>query len=980
MNRKILVALAALCTLGLKGQSRADDGIFPPAPAAKATIDFDGRGFLINGKRTFLASGSLHYARVPRELWRDRLLKFKRAGFNCVETYTFWNVHEPKEGQFNFAGNADLDAFLTLAQSLGLYAIVRVGPYSCAEWENGGYPMWLRNKPDLQVRQTNAAFEKAVDDYFGKLIPIVARHQIHRGGNVVMVQLENEHPQGWGRDAPNEYFRHLRDTALRLGLEVPWFFSGLHHGSDPAGDRSWDSKGRNNPWFTTEFWPGWYDLYGPLSPQNLRRFDRGTWKILAYGGNGYNYYMLHGGTNFDYFNGHEDASCYDYGAAVGQTGDLRPIYYRFKRAATFATSFAEILESSENADANYQNSVKTATGGPIKVTARTSAAGDIAFLDNNNGDSEAQAQFVASDGIAYPKAGPITLKAGEILPVVQNYGLAPNVKLDLCVGRVLGVFQQGKTTTLAVYNNNDPMEIHFTAAGAKILPSFQAGPSPWTQNGAQLVLTTGELTQWGNAHAFQCGDQTIRVLTLTQDGADKTWMANDGKSNWVVCGTSFLRDATLTNGKLRLDTESPMGQATSSPLAFGEKLEPLRFLQSTPVTGQPVHSIALQNWQVGGGNEPIAPQFNDAGWMASENPQQMNSDGDLSPFAWYRTSLNVPANGAYQMAYSAGGGDFQTFLDGKKIDNVSGRGSLSLNLTAGPHNLAIFASHAGRDKFFNYLGPLATVDIKGLNGPAFLSQSRGETVLTKWTFAKAEANAKQPPANANGTNYNIGDDAFDKQSGWGWFQTTLPAQNATDSKILHFTSVDEDATVFLNGQQIGGHEGWNQAFDADIPAGVWKNDGPNILSVLIHNQSFAGGIDKPVSLLTLLSRAPLKGWKMRGGPYQSEKPQWKPFAAMAQSGPQWFRSTFDFRSDVKEVPILRVKMGGMSRGSVWLNGHNLGRYPERVPVDGLYLPESWLLNGANTLAVFDEEGNSPEKVAIEIEPVASRDLKTFVSQ
>ena len=108
-------------------------------------------------------------------------------------------------------------------------------------------------------------------------------------------------------------------------------------------------------------------------------FDRGTWKIIAYGGNGYNYYMLHGGTNFDYFNSNEDASSYDYGAAVGQAGDLRPIYYRFKRAATFATSFAEVLENSENADAKFQT---IASQPKIKVTARQSDAGTLVFLDN----------------------------------------------------------------------------------------------------------------------------------------------------------------------------------------------------------------------------------------------------------------------------------------------------------------------------------------------------------------------------------------------------------------------------------------------------------------------------------------------------------------------------------------------------------------------------------------------------------------------
>src|SRR5215216_2632440 len=271
--KKLLLLLTLGATLATV---RADDNMFPPGAGAKAAIDFDGRGFLLNGQRTFIVSGSLHYPRVPRALWRDRLLRMKRGGFNTVETYAFWNFHEPKEGQWDFSGDKDLDAFLKLAHEMGMYTIVRVGPYVCAEWDSGGYPVWLRFKPGVKVRQDNLEYITYVDKWLDKVMPIVAANQIHRGGAVIMVQLENEHPQGWGREMPNNYFRHLRAKALSLGVEVPYFFSGLHHDSDPAHDNPWDSKNRATPWFTTEFWPGWYDRYG--NPKDWQRFDRGTWK------------------------------------------------------------------------------------------------------------------------------------------------------------------------------------------------------------------------------------------------------------------------------------------------------------------------------------------------------------------------------------------------------------------------------------------------------------------------------------------------------------------------------------------------------------------------------------------------------------------------------------------------------------------------------------------------------------------------------
>ena len=213
----LLAAFASLVSV-----TRANDLMFPAAPAAAAAITYDGKGFIIHGQREFIASGSIHYARVPRELWHDRLLKLKRAGFNTVQTYVFWNFHETLQGQIDFTTGAhDLGAFLQTAQDVGLYATVRVGPYDCAEWDSGGYPVWLRNVPDLKVRTDNPAFLDAVDKFWDKLIPIVAAHQINRGGNVIMVQLENEDPQGWGTEFSDKpYHAHLQKKAIDLGLEV----------------------------------------------------------------------------------------------------------------------------------------------------------------------------------------------------------------------------------------------------------------------------------------------------------------------------------------------------------------------------------------------------------------------------------------------------------------------------------------------------------------------------------------------------------------------------------------------------------------------------------------------------------------------------------------------------------------------------------------------------------------------------------------
>ena len=352
---------AILLTLLTAATAAANDEMYPSAPAAQAVIRVDGQGFTIHGERLYVASGSIHYPRVPRALWRDRLLRLKRAGFNTVETYAFWNFHEPRENEWNFSGDHDIGAFLTTAQELGLYAIVRVGPYVCAEWDSGGYPVWLKFKPPFKVRTNDPAFLAWNDHWYDKILPIVAAHQIHKGGNVILVQLENEHPQGWGTVNGNPYFDHLRHKAVALGIEVPYWFSGQNHGSGPAPG---NVSGRTMPWFSSEFWPGWFNLYGPLDDKRFGEVERDNWKILAHGGNGHNFYMLHGGTNFDTWNDDSGAASYDYGAAIGQAGDLRPIYYRMKRANLFAQELPRFRDAGATITFDG-NSAKSVSGVPL---------------------------------------------------------------------------------------------------------------------------------------------------------------------------------------------------------------------------------------------------------------------------------------------------------------------------------------------------------------------------------------------------------------------------------------------------------------------------------------------------------------------------------------------------------------------------------------------------------------------------------------
>lgn len=964
------LTLAVSILIGVSAQEIVNDHMFHAQSAAKAFSDFDNKGFLINGKRTFLVSAGLEYARMPRELWYDRLLRLKRGGFNCVEIYTIWNFHEPREGQFEFSGEQNLDRFLSLVKQLGMYAIVRVGPYYCAEWDHGGYPLWLRFKPGLRVREDNPEFEKYVDKFFDQLLPIVFKHQINKGGSVIMVQLENEHPKGWGTDMPDNYFKHLQSKSLSMGMEVPYLFSGVHHSTDPAGDGMLDDAKRPNPWFSTEFWSLWYTQYG-AKPEDAPVYDRRTWKVIAHGGSGYNFYMAHGGSNFGYTNNDEDAASYDYGAAVGQAGDLRPIYYTFKRAGYFARSFQEILENSSDATRNYSLLMQDTV---VKVTARTSPAGTLVFLDNSGSKPITKTIAVAKGkpAITY------SLAPGEIYPLVHQFKINEQVMLDWALTRIYGVARQNNTTTILVEANaNDQLSLYFTAA---VKPVITLGATDFKISGNKISLNKIMKSYAGPAeYVFKVGKEQVRLLIMDRLALDRTWVIEDDNLNGIITGPSYLGKTMFKNGVLSLDAEYPATASSDHPsMIYLEK--GAQRLQLMPANQIALDSLLqLSAWENKSATVYANATYNDKQWLDIENPQQMGVDGDVTNSAWYRNKLEVPATGKYTLQIE--GGDRGTvFIDGQLLANWKIReGEVTLDLKKGTHQLAIFTAHDGRDKMAAYLGPIDNIDKKGLSGVAVLKKG-GPFIhtLENWYFTSslnADAVKQGPPVldTLKGIKYKIGADAFNLKEGYGWFQTVIPVQKDLSRLILNFKSTDENATVFINNKQVLRHEGWNIPFDWKItdPAMLSK---PIVLSVFIENVSKEGGIDQPVKINTIGEGTILKGWKMKGGidTAQSVVAWRKLNTDETLSGPQLYRSTFILPQANDHQQIWRVNTTLLGHGSVWVNGHNLGRYPEKNGDIGMYIPEPWLKTGINDIMIYDEDGKTPGKITISAEKAAGR--------
>nr|XP_055212410.1 beta-galactosidase-1-like protein 3 isoform X6 [Gorilla gorilla gorilla] len=238
-----------------------------------------GRGkphFTLEGHKFLIFGGSIHCFRVPREYWRDRLLKLKACGFNTVTTYVPWNLHEPERGKFDFSGNLDLEAFVLMGTEIGLWVILRPGPYICSEMDLGGLPSWLLQDPRLLLRTTNKSFIEAVEKYFDHLIPRVIPLQYRQGGPVIAVQVENEYGS-FKKD--KTYMLYLHKALLRRGIvELLLTSDGEKH------VLSGHTKGvlaainlqklhqdtfnqlhkvqRDKPLLIMEYWVGWFDRWG----------------------------------------------------------------------------------------------------------------------------------------------------------------------------------------------------------------------------------------------------------------------------------------------------------------------------------------------------------------------------------------------------------------------------------------------------------------------------------------------------------------------------------------------------------------------------------------------------------------------------------------------------------------------------------------------------------------------------------------------
>ena len=341
LNRSISHALkASLLTAGLF--------LFTPTEAAAKTETFG-----VGSKPFIVKAAEVHYPRIPRPYWEQRIKMCKALGMNTLCLYVFWNIHEQEEGKFDFTGNNDVAEFIRLAQENGLYVIVRPGPYVCAEWEMGGLPWWLLKKKDIRLREQDPYFMERYRIFAQKLGEQIGDLTIEKGGPIIMVQVENEYGS-YGEDKP--YVSAIRDIIRDSGFDkvtlfqCDWSSNFTKNGLD---DLVWTMNfgtGANienefkklgelrpeSPQMCSEFWSGWFDKWGGRHETRGSKEMVGGLKEMLDKGISFSLYMTHGGTSWGHWAGANspgfspDVTSYDYDAPINEAGQVTPKYMELR--------------------------------------------------------------------------------------------------------------------------------------------------------------------------------------------------------------------------------------------------------------------------------------------------------------------------------------------------------------------------------------------------------------------------------------------------------------------------------------------------------------------------------------------------------------------------------------------------------------------------------------------------------------------------
>ncbi|HEX6472978.1 MAG TPA: beta-galactosidase [Streptosporangiaceae bacterium] len=729
----VLAALVVIVPVGWSitpGHNASTAAAKPPPVVHRVT--YDHYSLMIDGNRVLLQAGEFHYFRLPSpDLWRDVMEKLKAEGFNAVSIYFDWAYHSPKAGVYDFSGVRDVDRLLRTAEQVGLYVIARPGPYINAETTGGGFPAWLKNVPG-RARTSAPGYTAAYQDWLGHIDAILARHQVTRGGSVLLYNAENEYAVNTDR----QYMADIEAKARADGIDVPithnqccdaaswttdWAtgqgavnilgvddypqsFDCPNAGTTwgPWGEGVTERTREDTPVFAAEYQGGSIDTFNAgyaacreLTGVNYMKYFHKN-NLIASGATAFSYYMGFGGTNWGWLAQPNDVyTSYDYGAAITENRQLTAKYDEFKRQSLFLRAVAPLTKTDAAAGPASDNpAIATAarvnpdTGTQfvlVRHTDRAATSDDSATLD-----------WTAPDG-RYTL--PVRLNGRDAKVLVAGYDMGGQ-RLAVSSSEIMTHASiptgrgGGRDVALLYGRDGEPgtTVLRYAArpsvkvlAGA-VTSSYDSGSGDlkldYTHTGLARVLISG-------------GGRRPLLLLIGTDATAATFWQPAG--DVLVRGTSLVRSAAVEGRSvaLRADTEragdvevfAPASRLTVNGMPVAAARTASGSLLGKLPGPAPVRLPALTGWRTRGEAPEAAPGFDDSRWTAADKTTS------LSPFppktlpvlyaddygyhygsVWYRGHFTASgAETAVSLnAITGKRGRYLVWLDGRYLGSAAG--------------------------------------------------------------------------------------------------------------------------------------------------------------------------------------------------------------------------------------------------------------------------------------------------------------------
>jgi len=916
------------------------------------TANFDSRTLSIDGKRIWVVSGSMHFQRIPRDLWEERIRTAKAAGLNTIETPIFWNLIESRPGSFDFKDNNDIKHFLSLLAKHNMYAIIRPGPFIGAGWDLGGLPAWLLNIADVKLRAPNQPFLEAVGKYFNALAKQIKTMQasVTLGGPLIMVQNESQ----WDCDdqlAATKYLGELARYLREAGFTVPkvnannlWQgVEGEIDGWTGEGDmfaimRQLKSVRPDQPTVVIDYGP----LRRPIFGQHLEEsvdghtLQRQLGEIMSAGGQ-FNLSNFMSGTSFGFWAGQASANepcayapTYDAGSLIDEHGRMTKAMGPVRRLLTFGSSFSRVLAHTEH------------NTPPVVIDPVVDEDAIQGHIVNQMNGSQGNVIFIFSPPKARPGTINLLLSDGSSLPVrlgsqrvhwcLTEVNLSPKHTLDY--------------TSLCALSSTEDTLVLFGPGGAIGEVSINSSP---------LVVEVPK-----GRKPITVMHEGICVVVVSEDVVDETYMLGSevyaGVHGLTVDGVPM----PSPNGKTHTHI-TPDGKSKTS--------------NTKPIDRNPpekLPKITTGNWECAQTEEHAdgtSPRY-----AVIPGPADLSELGTPYGYGWYKIDLKSAANGKVKFAAPQSSDRLQFFLDGESVGMI-GSGpaagdTITVNLKADSKSLVALADNTGRisggsvmDEHKGLFGHIIEdipfkpgkskivtgdpIDVLGYTTPVF-GVRQGETThhsRIQWSFKhlkKSSIYFEIPPINAR-------------------LIIILNDEPIRLVGAMRRTKIELDNEAIKRGNNV-----LEFAIHLDSPSHEQADElAQEVLETLTKEIAFIEG----ANVISEKCEWSFAKWE---APSEIDFDSVSKAKLSSTGKPSWWKTTF-------KAPAMDLAFSldttGLTKGQAYINGHALGRFFASTadgkaiePVLELAIPACWINEDANNeLLIFDEHGASPAKVKLNID-------------